>query len=109
MPGCHAATVTRCDSRADFGACPCCGYSAAGEPFDACPCSGYSVTAGSLFDAAFPCYVFTQGSSRLLNNVGNLHTPELDTPHTQKSPREMRWQRDHANNIDHSNIAVANC
>ena len=31
MLGCHAATVTRCDSRADFGACPCCGYSAAGS------------------------------------------------------------------------------
>ena len=31
MPGCHAATMTTCDSRADFGTCPCCGYSAAGE------------------------------------------------------------------------------
>jgi len=41
-------TVTRCDSRADFDACPCCGYSAAGEPFGACPCSSYSATAGSL-------------------------------------------------------------
>ena len=49
MSGCHAATVTRCDSRADFGACPCCGYSAAGEPFGACPYSCCSATAGSLF------------------------------------------------------------
>ena len=50
MPGCHAATVTRCDNMADFGVCPCSGYSVAGEPFDACPCR-----------------TFTQGSSRLLN------------------------------------------
>ena len=41
MSGYHATTVTRCDSRADFGVCPCCGYSAAGEPFGACPCHGY--------------------------------------------------------------------
>ena len=49
MSGSHAAIVTRCDSRADFGACPCYGYSAAGEPFGACPCSCYSATAGSPF------------------------------------------------------------
>jgi len=67
MSGYHAATVTRCDSRADFGVCPCCGYSAAGEPFGACPCSGYSVTAGSLFGAACPYCAFTQGRNRLLN------------------------------------------
>ena len=67
MPGYHTATVTRCDSRADFGACPCCGYSAAGEPFGACPSSGYSVTSGSLFNAACPCYAFPQVSNRLLN------------------------------------------
>ena len=41
MSGCHAVTVTRCDSRADFDACPYCGYSAVGEPFGAYPCSGY--------------------------------------------------------------------
>ena len=35
MSGCHAATVTRCDSMADFGAYPYCGYSVAGKPFDA--------------------------------------------------------------------------
>jgi hypothetical protein len=45
----------------------------------------------------------------IFHDVGNLHAPELDTHHTQKSPREMRWQRDHANNIDHSSIAVARC
>ena len=60
MSGCHAATVTRCDSKADFGACPCCGYSAAGEPFGACPCSGYSAAAGSPFSACpLPC-VYTR-------------------------------------------------
>ena len=48
MPGCHAAIVTRCDSRADFGTCPYCGYSAVGEPFGACPCSGYNAVEGSL-------------------------------------------------------------
>ena len=48
MTGCHAATVTRCDSRADFDVCPCCGYSAAGKPFGACPYNSYSTTAGSL-------------------------------------------------------------
>ena len=46
MSGYHAAIVTRCDSRANFGACPCCGYSAASELFDAYPCSGYSTIAG---------------------------------------------------------------
>ena len=45
----YAATVTRCNSRANFGACPCCGYSAAGEPFGVCPCCCYSATAGSPF------------------------------------------------------------
>jgi len=38
MSGYHAATVTRCDSKADFGICPYCGYSAAGEPFGVYPC-----------------------------------------------------------------------
>jgi len=28
MSGCHAATVTRCDNKADFGVCPCCGMRA---------------------------------------------------------------------------------
>ena len=41
--------VTRCDSRADFDACPCCGYSATGEPFGAYPYSGYSAAAGEPF------------------------------------------------------------
>ena len=44
-------TVTRCDSMADFGACACCGYSAAGEPFGVYLCSGYSAAAGSPFGA----------------------------------------------------------
>ena len=48
MSDCHAATVTRCDSKADFGACSCSGYIAAGEPFDVCPCSGYSAAVRSL-------------------------------------------------------------
>ena len=68
MSGCHAATVTRCDSRADFSVCPCCGYSVAGELFDVCPCSGYSAAAGSPFGAC-PYRAFTQGSSRLLNTI----------------------------------------
>ena len=59
MPGCHAAIVTISDSRADFGACPCCGFSAAGEPFGACPYSGYSAAAGSS-SGACPCRAFTQ-------------------------------------------------
>ena len=50
MSGFHAATVTRCDSRANFSVCPCCGYNAAGEPFDVCLCRGYSATAMSPFD-----------------------------------------------------------
>jgi len=41
-------------SRADFGACPFCGYSAASEPFGACPCSCYSTTAGSHFRRRLP-------------------------------------------------------
>ena len=49
MLGCHAATVTRSDSRADFGACPCCGYSASGVPFGACPYHSYSAAAGEPF------------------------------------------------------------
>jgi len=48
MSGCHAVIVTRCYSRADFGACPYGGYSVAGKSFSACPCSSYSTTAGSL-------------------------------------------------------------
>ena len=66
MSGCNAVIVTRCDSRTDFGACPCYGYSVAGEPFGVCPCCVYSTTAGSLFSAAFPYRAFTQGSNRLL-------------------------------------------
>jgi len=46
-------TVTRYDSRDDFGACPSYGYSAAGKPFAAYPCSGYSAT-GEPF-GAYPC------------------------------------------------------
>jgi len=49
MSGCHIATVTRCDSMADFVACLCCDYSTAGESFGACPCSGYSSAAGKPF------------------------------------------------------------
>ena len=41
MLGYQAATVTTCDNRADFCVCPCCGYSAAGEPFGACPCRSF--------------------------------------------------------------------
>ena len=41
MTGCHAATVTRCDSMADFYVCPCCDYSAAKEPFGACSCRAF--------------------------------------------------------------------
>ena len=59
----HAAIVTRCDSRADFGASPCCGYSAAGEPFDAYPYNGYSVTVESLFDVVFSYCAFIQGAA----------------------------------------------
>ena len=68
MLDCHAAILTRCDSRADFGVCPCCGYSVAGEPFDACPCSSYSAAAGSPFGACL-CSAFKQKSSRLLNII----------------------------------------
>ena len=44
---------------------PARGFSAAGEPCGAYTYSGYSIIAGSLFSAAFPYCVFTQGSSRL--------------------------------------------
>ena len=44
--------MTRCDSRADFGACPCCGYSVAGKPFGACPYRSYS---------AYPCHAYIDG------------------------------------------------
>ena len=64
MAGYHAAAVTKCDSRADFGDCPGCGYSAVGESFDACPCCDYSAAIGSPFDAC-PCRAFRE-SSRLL-------------------------------------------
>ena len=64
-----------------LGACPCCGYSAAEEPFDACPYSGYSA-AGEPFDACpysgysavgepfrrLPLLRCTEESSRLLNS-----------------------------------------
>ena len=49
MSGYHAATVTRCDSRANSGIYPCRGYSAAGELFGACPYSGYSAATGNPF------------------------------------------------------------
>jgi len=51
-----------------------CGYSPACEPFDVCLYSGYSTTTWSLFDATFPCCVFTQESSRLSSKqmVGGL-------------------------------------
>ena len=65
MPGCQAATVNRCDSRADFDACPCYGYSAAGEPFGICPCSGYSTAAGEPF-RRLPLPYVQRESSRLL-------------------------------------------
>ena len=67
MSGCHAATVTRCDSRTDFGACPCCDYSAAGEPFGVCPCRGYSATAREPF-RRLPLSRVQRESSRLLYN-----------------------------------------
>ena len=65
MSCCHAAIVTRCDSRADFGFCPCCGYSAAGEPFGACPCRGYSAAAEEPFRRQSLPRV-QRGNSRLL-------------------------------------------
>ena len=49
MSGCCAATVNRCDRRVDFYACPCCGYSVAGEPFGAYPYSGYSTVGEEPF------------------------------------------------------------
>ena len=49
MSGCHVATVTRCDSKTDFDADPCCAYSATGKPFGACPCRGYIAAAGEPF------------------------------------------------------------
>ena len=67
MPGCHAATVTRCDSRADFGTYPCCGYSAAGEPFGACPYNGYSAAVGETFWCLSLPHIQRE-SSRLLYN-----------------------------------------
>ena len=54
MSGCYATTVLRCDSRADFDVCLCCGYSAAGEHFGICPYSGYSAAAEIPFGAACP-------------------------------------------------------
>ena len=66
MSGCHAAIVTRYDSRADFGACPCCGYGAVWEPFGACPCRGYNAAAGEPFRRLPLPRV--EESSRLLNN-----------------------------------------
>ena len=67
MSGYHSATVTRCDSRTAFGACPCYGYSAAGEPFGACPCSCYNATAGEggLYNTVCPDRVFTQGEQQI--------------------------------------------
>ena len=65
MPGCHVATVTRCDSRADFSACPCCSYSAVGEPFSACLCRSYSAAVGEPF-RRLPLPHVQRKSSRLL-------------------------------------------
>ena len=48
---------------------PACGYSLAGEPFGACLYNSYSTTSGSLFGAAFPYCVFTQGNNRLSNTA----------------------------------------
>ena len=66
MSGCHDATMPRYDNRADFDACPYCGYSVAGEPFHAYPYSGYSTAAGAL---STPYGTFTQVSSRLLTRA----------------------------------------
>jgi len=52
MSGCHAATVCRCDSRADFDACPCCGYSAAGEPSTSAPAMATVQQQGALSTSA---------------------------------------------------------
>ena len=60
MPDCHATIVTRCYSMANFGVCPYCGYSAAGEPFGVCPCRSYNAAAGSPFGAC-PYHAFTHG------------------------------------------------
>ena len=65
--GCHASTMTRCDSRANFGACTCCGYNATGEPFCACPCSSYSIAVGEPF-RRLPLLRIQRESSRLLYN-----------------------------------------
>ena len=65
--GCHAATVTRFDSRTDFGAYPCYGYSAIGEPFDACPCHGYNTVAAKPF-RRLPLPRVPRESSRLVYN-----------------------------------------
>ena len=62
---CNAAIVTRCDGRADFGACPCCDYSAVGEPFVACPCRDYSAAAWEPFRRQ-PLLCIQKESSRLL-------------------------------------------
>ena len=72
MSGYHAATMTRCDSRADFGTCPYYGYSAAGEPFIACPCSCYSATARSPFRRrlSLPC-VHIRGAAGYLTFSNN--------------------------------------
>ena len=75
MSGCHAATVTRYDSKTDFGACPCCSYSAAGEPFDTCPCRGYSAAAGEPF-RRLPLHRVQRESSRLLY----MQTPKRPLP-----------------------------
>jgi len=56
----HAATVTICDSRANFDAYPCYGYSTAGEPFGTYPSCGYSASVGSPFGAC-PCRPFRDG------------------------------------------------
>ena len=66
-------TVTRCDSRADFDACPCCGYSVTGEPFGTCPCSGYSATAGSL-SVSVPVVRSYRGAGDYLTTFAELKT-----------------------------------
>ena len=57
--------MTRCDSRANFGTCPCCGYSAAWKHFGACPYHGYNAAAGEPF-RRLPLPRVQRESSRLL-------------------------------------------
>ena len=67
MPCCHAAIGTRYDSRDDFGTYPCRGYRTIEEPFGACPCCGYSAAVGEPF-RRLPLSRVQRKSSRLLYN-----------------------------------------